>query len=139
MPHVSRHALTEKAKRHMTDCLTLFLSDHHVGRRKKVFREMLTKTERTMLAKRFVMLHLIREGCPTHTISSLLRVSPSTVARFEVKIEKGLYAETIQWLQMGRNTSRIEEVIRDILATPFEAQKKSFSRRLREWEEKYYG
>ena len=125
MPHVSKHKLKEKTERDIEDRLMLFLNTTTLKTRKGIFDELFTKTERLMIAKRLAILFLVNDGLPTHTISERLRVSPSTVARFENSSRKGRFKTTISWLAKNKIAHSAVRFIADLVSVPFDAQKKS--------------
>src|SRR3989338_1485253 len=98
MPHVSRHKVQDSTKRELEDYIASFLADTGSKARQNIFRELLTPTERLMIAKRLAMLYFISKNVPTHRISQTLRVSPSTVARFETAVGAGAYSNIILWI-----------------------------------------
>ena len=97
------------------------LEEMHVERRKNLLHELLTKTERVMISKRLMLIFLISRNESTLTISKILSVSPSTVARFEMLVEQGKYRDLILWLGKHRTMKRILQLLEDIASVPFEA------------------
>ena len=82
MPHVSKKKLKQKTFLKINDLLldSLFPSaSHNAG--KSILKDLLTKTERVMLAKRLTMIVLINKGYSPYRITKILKVSSSTVAR----------------------------------------------------------
>ena len=106
------------------------------AKRQSAFRELLTPTEHMMLAKRLSMIFLISKEVPTHKISEVLRVSPSTVARFEVAYGRGVYKNLHIWLNSKNRGDKLFRLLIDILAVPFEAQHKSLSQMIAEREKR---
>ncbi len=125
MPHISKHAVAEKVVQELENRVVAFISNTGSKTRNNIFKEILTKTERFMIAKRLAMIYLIQKGTPTHTISEMLKVSPSTVARFENKLEHGYFTHTVLWLENNTSMNKVLKLIFDLAAIPFEAQKKS--------------
>ena len=130
MPHISKGKITEKTQAEMGRLVDDMLLETSSRRRKRIFSELLTPTEKLMLAKRLTLIYLIEKDTPTFTISALLRVSPSTVARFETMVDRGAFYHTRAW---ARTYTRINTVLRlflDLAAAPFRARNKSLSRLL---------
>lgn len=130
MPHVSKQKIPEKLTEQLEEKITSLLSDTSTKNRKKIFKEILTSTERLMIAKRLAIIHLVQKGSPTHEISKLLKVSPSTVARFENRIEKKSFAITTLWLKNHVRMNKIMRLFIKLASIPFEADKQSFGKML---------
>ncbi len=122
MPHLSRHKVASSVEQELERHVQSLLEDMHTGRRKGLFRELFTKTERMMLAKRLAMLLLISRDVPTLTVCSTLRVSPSTVARFEHDVERGKYVETVAWFGKYRAIKKMLRLLGDIASIPFDTR-----------------
>ncbi len=90
--------------------------------------EILTPTERTMLAKRLLLILLLRKKVPDFTIARLLQMSPSTIARFALKVESGKFLKTGIWLETHQGQNRLLKIVEKLLLLPFEARQKSLSR-----------
>ncbi len=132
MPHVSKHAIAEKVLHELENRITAVLSDTGLKARNKIFKEILTRTERLMIAKRLTMIYLIQKGIPTHTVGEMLKVSPSTVARFENALEQGHFSHTASWVKNHTAMNKVLKLIFDLAAIPFEAQKKSLGQMIDE-------
>ena len=63
--------------------------------RAKLLGELLTDTEKIMLAKRFVAISMLGEGFTFEEIQEKLNLSPSTIARFWMTMQRGSYRHTI--------------------------------------------
>jgi len=125
MPHISKKQLSKKVSEQLEKHIFDFLIETGSKDRRKIFDEIFTKTERIMFAKRLAMIHLIQKGIPTHTISDVLKISPSTVARFELMTENHLFSNSVKWLSAPRITNKILKLLFEFGALPFEAQNKS--------------
>jgi len=71
--------------------------------------ELLTTTEKIMLAKRLAIIFMLNEGVSEYYIYRTLKVSPSTVARMHVAFDGGKYKKIVRvldgrkfWAQLGR-------------------------------------
>ena len=137
MPHVSKHPLAPETKKDLEERVLLFLLETRIGDRKVIFRELFTRTERTMIAKRLAALFLLSRKTPHYAISRILKMSPSSIARFESGIQKGAYAGILAWLMPKKTGQRLVALLADLAAIPFEARHKSLTQLVREAEEKY--
>lgn len=126
MPHISKHKLDQKILNDLDTYVVSFLTDTDAKTRKLVFREVLTRTEKLMIAKRLAMLYYITKGESTHEIGRLLKVSPSTVARFELALENKRFGNTEKWVEKYLSGSKFLRLLGELVAIPFEARHKSF-------------
>ncbi len=92
MPHVSKNKLDEQTFERIFKKLISVLEKAH-GKNKfiSVVEELLTETEKIMLAKRLAIVLMLFGDTPQHRISEVLFVSPSTIARISLAIELGKY------------------------------------------------
>lgn len=67
------------------------------GKTKPVFFEFFTYTERAMFAKRLAVVAMLSKDIPPYVVSEVLNMSPSTVARMEIKYERGKYDGIIKY------------------------------------------
>jgi len=130
MPHVSKHQIPKETIEKIDEYLVSFLSETGDKTRQRVFRELFTKTERLMIGKRLILILLIQQKIPTHKISEILKMSPSTVASFEKRINSGMYLYTKKWLGKEKIRSAIVRTINKLFAIPFEVQGKSLKQLL---------
>ena len=92
MPHVSKKKLDSQTLDKLFDQLIGLLK--HAQDKKKfpsVLEELLTDTEKIMLAKRLAIVLLLFGEIPQHRIAEALLVSPTTVTKFSLWIEIGKY------------------------------------------------
>lgn len=83
MPHVSRKKLNKKIYQKIGDEFILFILELKSSTDTKSFlTNLLTKTERVMLAKRLAVIGMLIKGYSFEAIQKTLEVSPSTVDRF---------------------------------------------------------
>lgn len=134
MPHISSHPLGKNQIDRLNKDFSRLLASTVADTREQALSELLTYTERLMIAKRLGMLLLISQGESTYYISKLLRVSPSTVARFEVKVEGGEFAKTLIFLQKKKQTKWLYDMLTELALVPFELKQRP--RRIREQNEK---
>lgn len=119
MPHLSHNTISDKKKKELENRMVSLLSTTSTRTRKRVLAELLTRTEKLMMAKRLTLIYLVSKDIPTHTISRTLKMSSSTVAHFEQKIERGMYKKTIIWLKQHDIENKFFELVGDLLTIPF--------------------
>ena len=124
MPHVSSKLLSSKKLAELDKRLFDAFASTNIRTRKQLYSELLTATERVMLAKRLEMMLLISKGISTHTISRVLCVSPSTVARFEQAVSNGKFRQTESWLKRQKFSSQILQLLFELAAVPFEVERR---------------
>src|SRR3989338_1007576 len=61
--------------------------------------DILTKTEKVMLAKRFAVIYLLSQEVPTSYIAESLGMSYSTIFRMSLKYDIGKYASLIRAIE----------------------------------------
>jgi Trp operon repressor len=127
MPHISQQKLSDRAAHELEEQLSLVLFEAPGRARRQIVQELLTKTERLMLAKRLLLILLIAKGGSTRIISEYLKMSFSTVARFEHDLDRGRYRNTKRWLYSQRGTSKTFRILEKLASIPFEAQHKSLN------------
>ncbi|HEY4517560.1 MAG TPA: Trp family transcriptional regulator [Candidatus Paceibacterota bacterium] len=132
MSHVSKQKLKEKTIKEIDTLLVNLVADTSIRAHRMILREILTDTERLMIGKRLAMLKLIERDISTYHISRLLKVSPSTVARFETKVEKGGYRKTREWLRRQRNLPPAIKILLEFAAIPFEARRQNLTKLINE-------
>lgn len=83
MPHVSRKKLNKKIYQKIGDEFVQFVLDLKSSSEAKSFlTNLLTKTERIMLAKRLAVIGMLFKGYSFEAIQQTLQVSPATVDKF---------------------------------------------------------
>jgi len=128
MTHISKRVVSTATLKQIDELILASFTDTGTKERQQIFRELLTKTERLMLAKRLAMLSLIQKNVSTFHISRLLQVSPSTVARFEVEVDQGKYRHTSAWLSTYRKLHKILRLLANLTVIPFQARRNSFAK-----------
>ena len=90
MPHVSRNKLDNKTLYQISE--KLFKAIKHLKHEEEVsqfFNDLLTKTERIMLAKRLAIVTMLEVGYPFKVISRALKVSESTISSMRDRFDRG--------------------------------------------------
>ena len=97
MPHISSKQLEPKLLEKLFSKLLSILGQ---AQKKEnlysVVNELITSTEKTMLAKRLAIILMLANNIPQHRVVSILSVSPSTVARTALGIEIGKYKTVLK-------------------------------------------
>jgi len=92
MPHLSSKKLDKELSDKLFKDLVNILNK---SQGKKFFpnlvSELLTETEKQMLAKRFAIVVMLDSKIPQHKITDILKVSPSTVAIASLRLENEKY------------------------------------------------
>lgn len=112
MPHISKRKLDE---RHIQDLFMEIVSVlEKAGRRGKlrlVLGQLLTFTEKIMLAKRLAVVAMLDQKIPIHDIAESLYMSPSTIDIMSLKFETEKYSYVIK---NGIKRTDIGDIIRMI-------------------------
>jgi len=128
MTHVSKASATKKARDEMEKLLTSLMENAGARTRSKVLTELLTSTERVMLIKRLLLISLLKRGVSTHQAAHYLKMSPSTVARFQEKVRRGHYRHTSQWLRQTVVHNHVLHTLEQLAAIPFDVLSKNRGR-----------
>jgi uncharacterized protein YerC len=100
MSHISKHYLKQEDFMVIHKILYEALASFYSTREAKVILgELLTKTEKIMLAKRLAIISLLNQGHSIYFIQHVLKVSPSTVARIRLAYEDKKYTSLVQKLK----------------------------------------
>lgn len=90
MPHVSKNKLDQKTLYQISE--RLFSAIRHLKHEREVsqfFNDLLTKTERIMLAKRLAIVVMLEANYPFKVISRALKVSEATVSNMRDRFDRG--------------------------------------------------
>ncbi len=92
MPHISKRKLDKKTLGKIFSKLITLLG-HAKNHRELAYMldELLTETEKIMLAKRLAIILMLEGDIPQNRIIEALSISPSTVTRFSLGVEAGKY------------------------------------------------
>lgn len=133
MPHVSHRKVSDEVlKRIVAEFTTtlLVLRDREMDAR--FLDEFFTETERLMFAKRFAMLALLEKGMPAQRVSEALKVSPSTVARFSVRLGKNRFPRIKEILDTSPALRGFWGDLLDLFSEGFSRNSKRRSRWMRD-------
>jgi len=97
MPHISKRKLEDKyVKDLFLEIVSVFEKAGKRGELKEVLRELLTSTEKIMLAKRLAVISMLSQNIPVHDIALSLAMSPSTTDIMSLRFEVGSYDHVIK-------------------------------------------
>ena len=133
MPHVSKRKLNKRKLAALERHMLSIIQDSGSQTRVRIFQELLTKTERIMLAKRIGMLLLLKKGLSPYKISELLNVSPSTAERFEHAVHSGKYQNTVNWVWKNSKDGSLDAFLETLVALAFTGRTKSFKKFIDEY------
>ena len=97
MPHVSPRHL--KKKTFQVLMRQFYNALEEADARTKValmLKEVFTKTEKIMFAKRIALIYLLSKDVPFEKIGEILLLSSATISRYSLGIEQDRYAETLK-------------------------------------------
>lgn len=108
--------------------ISSIIRDTGTKTRTRIFDELLTRTEKIMLAKRIGVLFLLKKGLSTYRISKMLGVSSSTVERFQKAKDAYRYRHTVDWVWKNSAGGAFEKFLESLVALVFTGKTSSFKR-----------
>ena len=113
MPHISKKLLEKDKFLGIHKQLYKIIAEFsRTGKAKIVFDELLTKTEKLMLAKRLAIIVMLDQNESIYAMEQTLKVSSSTVARMSLSYENGEYAELLKEIRKQNSFwTQIEKII----------------------------
>ncbi|MBP9715075.1 MAG: hypothetical protein KBD52_01115 [Candidatus Pacebacteria bacterium] len=97
MPHLSRFKMNPEVSEKVSRKFFAVLSKAHKNQNLvNVLNELLTRTEKVMLAKRMAIILLLDKDIPQSKIVDTLKVSFNTVAKIALAIENGKYKNILK-------------------------------------------
>ncbi len=96
MPHVSPKKINNKISEKIYKLLFSAITDKGVSKKQQelAFGELLTSTEKIMLGKRIAAVSMLSQGYSSYKVGKALKLSPTTVLKFQTKLEKGKFLNT---------------------------------------------
>ena len=91
MPHVSKQKVEGKVFESLYKELESLIIKSDSKNARLVLNDLLTKTEKIMLAKRLVAGLMFSQGCSQYQVWTTLKISSSTAARMSLAYERGDY------------------------------------------------
>lgn len=117
MPHLSKNKLTQLHEEEIYKQLLFILAPESQQVRRWAFGELLTRTEKIMLAKRCAAIVLCSQGLSPYNISEILSLSPSTTARIYVRYEQGAYLHLTKLLKRDKYARSVFSIIDRFIKT----------------------
>jgi|SRR3989344_3112243 len=102
MPHISQRKLKKHTFIKISNQLINVIAKQNSHDTKLLLKELLTPTEKIMLAKRLALIFMIAHNYPFRKMGRELKISPSTIARFW-KMEKQNSFTNILLLQKNKS------------------------------------
>ncbi len=133
MPHISKKKLNGKVVRDLERYLSSIIRDSGTKTRMRIFDELLTQTEKIMLAKRIGILFLLKKGVSPYTISNLLSISPSTTERFKHAMHAKKYQHIVDWVWKNSDEGAFDKFMESLVALAFTGRTKSFKKFIDEY------
>lgn len=128
MPHISRKKLNKKIIEDLKNHIDSVIRDAGTKTRSQIFDELLTHTEKIMLAKRLGVLFLIKKEIPPYVISKTIGVSPSTVGRFRKLFNACRYRKTTDWLWKQSKEGAFDAMLESLVSLMFTGRTRSFKK-----------
>ena len=114
MPHISSRKLSDENLKKIYDQLIRVFDTAGNKRRSDLFlKEILSNTEKIMLAKRLALICMLFEGVSKSYISEILLLSPTTVNKISFEFESGKYKYTKDVLR--KNSRTIWAILGDMI------------------------
>ncbi|MBI2476415.1 MAG: hypothetical protein HYV67_04210 [Candidatus Taylorbacteria bacterium] len=105
MPHISKKKLKRKVflKIH-EELFRAIARARNSQKSSRLLAELLTPTERIMIAKRLAIIVMLHRGHSSYRIHTTLKVSPSTLTRFSRKFDEEAYRYIQSVFSSARST-----------------------------------
>ena len=103
MPHVSRKKLKKKVFIKIGEQLADTIVKANSARELRwIFKELITPTERVMLAKRLAIMLMLERGYSFNIIQKTLKVTPQTIVRFWKITKQGSHKPVIKEISFSK-------------------------------------
>ncbi len=100
MPHISSKKLKKENLQRLYDEFSSALEKSAKKSWSKLFlSDLLTHTEKIMLAKRFAVIYLLSKDIPLSYISDALCMSPTTIFKMSLKYDIGKYSSLLKTIK----------------------------------------
>ena len=114
MPHISSKKLKKEILNKLYDQFGKALEKSARRSGAKFFlSDLLTDTEKIMLAKRFAVIYLLAQGVPTSYIAESLGMSYTTILKMSLKYDIGKYSSLLKTIE--KEKTDIWEILEKIL------------------------
>lgn len=110
MSHISRKKLRKKTFQSVEDTFFRLMSFPREAKKSRAFlADVLTPTERLMLAKRLAAIVMLCRGYSGYKIRAVLKVSPSTMTRLNRQLNEGAFPYLEMLFRGTRSVKRVKE------------------------------
>ena len=114
MPHISSKKLKKETLNKLYNQFgKAFEKSARKSEAKFFLGDLLTKTEKIMLAKRFAVIYLLSQGVPATYIAESLGMGYSTIFRMSLKYDIGKYSSLLR--SITKEQAEIWEILEKIL------------------------
>ena len=116
MPHISKNYVKKDVFAAITkEFAKTLLKLHSTEEDKDFLFEFFTHTERIMFAKRLAIIALLLKGMSPYRIQTTLKISPSTIARLQLKIQVGKLKRVVEVLKNSLRLKNFWEELEELL------------------------
>jgi len=136
MPHVSKKRLEKKLFLSLYNQFTSTVSIQS-KRKQAMLGDLLTKTEKIMLAKRLAAVFMLLENASLYNIENTLNISASTAARFARNLDNGEYAHIENFFGVKKKKKEFWETLEKIVRVGMPPMGRGRWRWLYEMDDKY--
>ena len=114
MVNISKRKLSKEMQKELyTQLADIFLSSDSRKESERTLTEILTKTEKVMLAKRVGIIAMLERGYSSYKIMNTLNVSTLTIARVQKRLSCGIYQQTVEVLKRRKSRESIFGLIEE--------------------------
>jgi len=126
MAQISKRSIDQKKLTRINELLfDLFLTMTDKQEVDSVLNELLTSTEKTMIAKRVACFYLLIKKVPIHEIEDTLKLSSSTIAYFKHFLDRSLTIK--KYLSNKLKNEKVKHLFEDIFVEIFHGSLKKGS------------
>jgi len=115
MPHISKKRVKNKIFIKIYNQLAEVIAKVDVVQSKLLMKELLTYTERIMIAKRLALILMLLQGQSIYRAVKLLKISSSTASKMELRIENGEFANLSNLLKLKSKRRILRNIINAII------------------------
>jgi len=119
MPHVSKQKLDKETLNQISERLiTIIIKLQNKDEAVAFLEDLLTKTERIMLAKRLAITIMLERGYPFQVISRSLKVSEATISVMRDRIDRGGrgFKNILEKLEKDRSIEKLLKILDTIIS-----------------------
>ena len=119
MPHVSKQKLDKETLNQISERLiTIIIKLQNKDEASAFLEDLLTKTERIMLAKRLAITIMLERGYPFQVISQSLKVSEATISVMRDRIDRGGrgFKNILEKLEKDRSIEKLLKILDTIIS-----------------------